>query len=79
MNSGIASRADWARELFRQAGERVEVEDVPLSTWTRDSSPPLWAVLAPTPLPSGQPMPPWQLALAHYLPDLQRQRSTTVA
>src|SRR5437762_5109729 len=79
VNGGIASRADWARELFRQAGVRVEIEDVPLSTWPRDSSPPLWAVLAPTPLPSGEQMPPWQLALAHYLPDLQRQRATTVA
>jgi dTDP-4-dehydrorhamnose reductase len=75
VNGGITSRAEWARELFRQVSEPVEIEEVPASTWARASSPPLWGVLEPTALPSGEPMPPWQIALAHYLPELQRQRS----
>ena len=33
VNGGIASRATWARELFRQAGLEVDIEEVPASTW----------------------------------------------
>ena len=75
MNSGHTSRAGWARELFRQTGRDDAIVEVPASTWPRASSPPLWAVLEPTPLPDGEPMPPWQVALAHYLPALLRQRA----
>jgi dTDP-4-dehydrorhamnose reductase len=75
VNSGTASRAGWARELCLQTGIDVEVEEVPASTWQRPSTPPLWAVLEPTPLPSGQPLRPWQGALADYLPALRRQRA----
>ncbi len=32
---------------------------VPAATWTRASVPPRWGVLAPTPLPSGEPIRPW--------------------
>jgi dTDP-4-dehydrorhamnose reductase len=74
VNSGRASRADWARELLRQAGIEVATEDVPGSTWPRASAPPAWAVLEPTPLPAGEPLRPWQAALADYLPALVRDR-----
>jgi dTDP-4-dehydrorhamnose reductase len=75
VNAGIASRADWARELFLQARFAVDIEDVPASTWERASVPPAWAPLAPTPLPSGEPLRRWQDALADYLPVLVRQRA----
>lgn len=75
VNSGHTSRAGWARELFRQLGRGDAIEEVPASTWPRASTAPLWAVLAPTPLPDGEPMPAWQTALAHYLPMLIRQRA----
>jgi dTDP-4-dehydrorhamnose reductase len=75
VNAGVASRAAWARELFRQAGVDVAIDEVPASTWPRASTPPAWAVLEPTPLPSGEPLRPWQEALADYLPTLLRQRT----
>jgi alpha-ketoglutarate-dependent taurine dioxygenase len=52
------------------------VVDVPASTWQRASNPPLWAVLEPTPLPSGTPMRPWQEAFADALPSLRRGLSS---
>ena len=73
VNGGRASRADWARELFRQCGRSVEILEVPASTWPRASTPPAWAVLEPTPLPGGEPLRPWPAALADYVPTLQRQ------
>ena len=80
VNAGFASRAEWARELLRQAaslrpdgGFAVPTMDVPASTWERASTPPAWAVLDPTPLPGGEPLRPWQAALADYLPTLLRQ------
>jgi dTDP-4-dehydrorhamnose reductase len=76
VNAGVVSRAGWARELLRQASVDVAMEDVPASTWPRASVPPAWAVLAPTPLPGGEPMRPWQQAIADYLPVLLRQRAT---
>ena len=72
VNGGRASRADWAREVLRVTGIDVEVVDVPGSTWRRASTPPSWAVLAPTPLPSGQPMRDWREAFAHAVPALLR-------
>ena len=75
VNGGIASRADWARATLEGAGVDVPVVDVPASTWRRDSTPPAWAVLAPTPLPGGEPLRPWQMALADYLPALLRSRA----
>jgi len=77
VNSGVTTRAGWARELFRQARIDVPIEEVPGSTWQRASTPPPAAVLAPTPLSSGEPMRPWQEALADYLPVLLRQRTVT--
>lgn len=72
VNAGRASRADWAREVLRAAGIDVPLEEVPASTWQRASTPPLWAVLEPTPLPSGEPMRPWTEAFADAIPALRR-------
>jgi dTDP-4-dehydrorhamnose reductase len=66
VNGGHASRAEWGREVLRLAGVAVPTRDVPLATWPRPSTPPLWGVLAPTPLPGG-PLRPWQAALTEYL------------
>lgn len=74
VDSGIASRADWARELLRQVGVDLPIEEVSASTWQRASTPPRWGVLAPTPLPAG-PLRSWQAALADYVPLLRRQRA----
>jgi dTDP-4-dehydrorhamnose reductase len=73
VNAGHASRAEWARELFRVAGLTVDAEEVPASTWARASTPPRWAVLEPTPLPGGEPLRPWREALADYVPWLVRR------
>ena len=72
VNGGRASRADWAREVLRATRIDVEVVDVPGSTWQRASTPPRWAVLEPTPLPSGEPMRDWREAFAHAVPALVR-------
>jgi dTDP-4-dehydrorhamnose reductase len=65
VNSGHASRAEWAREVLRLAGIDLPTEDVPMSTWPRPSTPPSWGVLAATPLPDG-PLRDWRAALAEY-------------
>lgn len=67
VNSGRATRADWAREVLRLARIDVAIEEVPASAWPRASTPPRWAVLEPTPLPSGEQMRSWQAALADRL------------
>lgn len=72
VNGGRASRADWAREVLRATRIDIEVVDVPGSTWQRASTPPAWAVLEPTPLPSGEPMRDWREAFAHAVPALLR-------
>lgn len=70
--TGIASRADWARDVLTRLDIEVAIEEVPGSTWARASTPPAWGVLAPTPLPSREPMRPWQEAMADYAPQLAR-------
>jgi dTDP-4-dehydrorhamnose reductase len=77
VNAGIASRAEWAHELFRQAGLDVPIDEVSSTTWQRASTPPPWGVLEPTQRPSGEPLRPWQAALADYLPLLVRQRAAS--
>ena len=65
VNAGRASRAEWAREVLRLANIEVPMEEVPMSTWPRPSTPPSFGVLAPTPLPDG-PLRDWRAALAEY-------------
>jgi dTDP-4-dehydrorhamnose reductase len=79
VNAGVASRASWARELFRQAGVEVDIEEIPSSAWQRASTPPAWGVLEPSPIPGVEPLRPWQQALADYLPILKRQRAAMAA
>ena len=75
VNAGKASRADWARELLRQTGVDVAVEEIPSAAWSRASTPPVWGVLEPSEIRDVEPLRPWQQALADYLPVLQRQRA----
>lgn len=75
VNGGAVSRAGWARVVLEAARVEVPVEEVPLAAWVRPSAVPAWAVLAPTPLPSGEPLRPWQAAFADYLPHLLRDHS----
>jgi dTDP-4-dehydrorhamnose reductase len=77
VNAGRASRADWARLVLSATGIGVEVVDVPSATWVRASRPPRWAVLEPTPLPSGDAMRPWQDAFAEAVPALRRSLRET--
>jgi dTDP-4-dehydrorhamnose reductase len=72
VNGLFATRADWARYVVARAGIDVEVVNVPLSTWERPSRPPVWGVMAATPLPSGEPLRPWPDAMADYAPRLLR-------
>jgi len=72
VNGGVASRADWAADVVARAGLTVALEPVGRDTWERASQPPAWGVLAPTPLPSGEPMRDWRQAMAHYAPTLLR-------
>jgi dTDP-4-dehydrorhamnose reductase len=78
-NGGSASRADWARETFALAGIAPAIEGVELATFERPSRPPLRAVLAPTPLPSGEPIRSRALAMADYAPALLRWRASRAA
>ena len=76
VGGGVASRADWARDIVARFRLTVRVEDVPATTWARASVPPRWGVLAPTPLPSGEPIRPWTQAMADYAPTLERARGS---
>lgn len=73
VNGGVVSRAGWARELLRRARLDVTIEEVPATTWPRPSTPPAWAVLAPTVAPDTDPLRPWTEALAADLPRLLRR------
>jgi dTDP-4-dehydrorhamnose reductase len=79
VNAGVVSRAEYARELFSQAGVDVPIEEVSMSDWPRPSTPPAWGVLEPTEVPGMEPLRPWQQALADYLPLLRRQRTAATA
>jgi dTDP-4-dehydrorhamnose reductase len=69
----VATRADWARHIVWRFALPIGVTDVPSTTWERASTPPRWGVLAPTPLPSGEPMRDWTEAMADYAPILRRE------
>ncbi len=75
VNGGVASRAAWARRILAAAGIAVEVTDVPLSSWSRASVPPAWAVLASSPADEAPPLRAWQAAFEDYLPILLRARN----
>lgn len=77
VNGGIASRADWARDVLNRLNLPAEIVEVSQAEFTRPSRPPLWGVLAPTPLPGGETIRPWQEAMADYAPTLRR--SVTIA
>ena len=72
VNGGVASRADWARDVIARAGILVETIDVPSTEWPRPSTPPARAILAPTPTPYGTPLRGWPAAMADYAPTLLR-------
>ncbi|HLY12785.1 MAG TPA: SDR family oxidoreductase [Candidatus Limnocylindrales bacterium] len=73
VNGGAVTRAGWARAVLAGLAIEVSIEEVPAATWVRASTPPAWAVLDPTPLPSGEPLRPWPAALADQLPALRRR------
>ena len=79
VNGGIATRATWAEDVLARLGVRAAVEPVPATTWSRASDPPRWGVLAATPLPGGEPIRPWQAAMADYAPILRRTRGAQSA
>lgn len=79
VNAGVASRAEFAAEILRVARVDVPLQLVPAATWSRDSTPPRWGVLAPTPMPSGVPMRPWQEALADQAVALRRAAAAAPA
>lgn len=77
VNGGVASRAEWARDVVSRAGIAVTIEPIPSDAWPRASTVPRRAILAQTPLPYGTPPRAWPDAMADYAPSLLRawQRS----
>lgn len=63
VNGGIASRAEWARDVFERLQIPVPVEEITLDQYARPSTPPRWGVLAPTPVPGG-PLRTWREAMS---------------
>ena len=63
-NSGGASWYDFAREIFRIAGQSTTLLAVPSTRFPRQAKRPAHAILLNTLLP---PMRPWQEALAEFL------------
>lgn len=62
VNDGIASRAEWARDVLARLQIKVDVEDVSLDDYVRPSRPPRWGVLQPSSVP-GAPMRHWRDAM----------------
>jgi len=75
VNAGAVSRAGWARHILAALEVEVPIVEISLATWARPSTPPAWSVLAPTALPSGESLRPWQAAFADYRPFLARERA----
>jgi dTDP-4-dehydrorhamnose reductase len=67
-----ATRADWASDVIVRFRVDATIQRVPGAMWERASSPPPWGVLAPTTLPSGEPIRAWPAAMADYAPLLRR-------
>ena len=74
VNGLTATRALWAEDVVGRFGLPVRIEHIPGSTWERPSVPPRWGVLAATPLPSGEPLRPWPVAMADDAPAIERKR-----
>ena len=68
VNTGRPTRADWAVEILRLAGEDLLADRVPLAAWKRDSTPPRCAPLAPSEVRDIPALPRWQDATAEYVP-----------
>lgn len=79
VNGPATSRAQWAIDVVARARVDVRVEEVPATTWPRESTPPRWGVLDPTPLPSAEPLRPWPDAMADYMPRLLRDRAAAMS
>jgi len=62
VNSGHATRAEWATVVLRAADLSVATELVSASNWRRDSTPPAWGVLV-----SDVELRPWQEATRDYV------------
>ncbi len=70
VNAGIATRADWARDVLQRAGIQFEMEGVSLRDFNRASTPPRWGVLEPTQLPGG-PLRDWHEAMAERMTEME--------
>ncbi len=68
VNSGQASRYDWARAVLDVQRPGREMQPTTLAAFKRDSDPPPWGVLDTSrAAAAGVTMRPWQEALAEYL------------
>jgi dTDP-4-dehydrorhamnose reductase len=63
VNEGIASRAEWARDVLERLGIDVAIEEISLRDHVRPSRPPRWGVLEPSAVPGG-PLRSWRDAMA---------------
>jgi dTDP-4-dehydrorhamnose reductase len=62
VNDGVASRADWARDVVSRLAIPVAVEDITLDEFVRPSRPPRWGVLQPS-VVAGVAMRHWKAAM----------------
>ncbi|MEO5966082.1 MAG: hypothetical protein ABIR11_11505, partial [Candidatus Limnocylindrales bacterium] len=71
-NEGAAARLDVAARVLGHCRPARATTAISRNEFVRASTPPPWAVLAPTPLPSGEPMRHWRDAFADATPALVR-------
>lgn len=64
VNEGVASRLDWAKEIFKIKNIDVEIESVTGDTFPRKARRPHYGLLNNT---KCSPLRPWQEALTEYL------------
>ena len=71
-NEGVCSRAELAREIFRQAGKQVHINTVPTSQYPDRARRPLNSRMSKEKLKQMgfSRLPPWQDALARYLKEI---------
>ena len=70
VNSGSASRFDWARAVLDVRRPGRELQPITLAQYERHSDPPPWGILDTSKAAAaGVVMRPWQEALADYLAD----------